>query len=134
MTPPRSTLSVILGIVALTISWLAIELIVDAVGLRFFSDTFPTKEAIASSVPMKIFVLIYGSACAALGGYVAALVAVRSKVKHAVAVAVAQEILTATAMVEFSEVAPLWFWILTLVLLPCSIVLGGCWRARQETA
>jgi hypothetical protein len=76
----------------------------------------------------------YTVLCSALAGFVAAFVAGKSEMKHAMALAALQEALTATAMVSHPGLARSWVWACNLTLVPAAIVLAAQWRAARKRA
>ena len=127
----RSVGSVLAGVVALLISSFAIEFAVDSILLRTMAHSFPNQRALAASNPVMALTLGYTLLCAALAGYTTARLAGRSEMKHALALAMVQDLLTLLAMVMHVAPAPNWAWALNLTLVPLAMLMGGKWRASS---
>ena len=130
----RSVGAVLAGELTLLISSFAIQFVVDSILLRAWPQSFPDERALAASNAVMALTVGYTFLCSALAGYVAAAVAGRSEVKHAMALAALQEVLTATALVTHPGLAPGWVWACNLTLVPIAIVIGGRWRAAHSPA
>lgn len=129
----RSILSVLAGLVVMTIAAFAIEFALDAILMRVSPASFPNESALAHNNSVMLFTFAYTLACMVLGGYLTALIARRALVAHAIALAVVQEVLTVIAIVYKVAPAPPWAWALNLILVPIAIILGGYWRATKQT-
>ena len=127
----RSVGSVLAGVVTLVISSFAIEFIVDAILLRTFAASFPDKQALATSNPVMALTVGYTVLCAGLAGWVTGRLAGKSEIRHAVALAAVQEILTVLAIIAHVAPAPNWVWACNLTLVPLAMAMGGKWRATQ---
>jgi len=128
----RSVLAVLGGIVVLTVTSFAIEAAADPILMWMFPHALPNRAAISHNLPSALFLLAYTSLCVAAGGYVAAWLARRYPVWHALAMGVVQEGLTLWAMSSLANEAPLRNWIATLVLTIPVAWCGGLVRARQS--
>lgn len=129
----RSVLAVLAGILALSLTSFAIEWATDAWILQTIPDAL-SKGAAWPGVLRKLFMSAYTTLCVACGGYVTALVARRSEVRHAVIMGAIQMAMTAWAMVEFRDKAPLWSWIAGIALTVPAAWCGGMVRAKQARA
>ena len=127
----RSAGSVLAGVLTLLISSFAIEFVVDSILLHTFPHSFPNQQALAASNAVMAFTFGYTLLCAVLAGYVTAGVAGRSEMKHALALAVVQDMLTLLAMVKHVAPAPTWAWVCNLTLVPLAVLMGGKWRAAS---
>jgi hypothetical protein len=127
----RSVLAVLAGIVVLTASSFAIEAATNPILMWMFPHALPNRAAISQNLASAALLLAYTSACVAAGGYVAAWIARRAPIWHAVAMGVVQEALTAWAMVSLPNQAPMRNWIVTLVLTIPLAWCGGLLRARH---
>jgi tetrahydromethanopterin S-methyltransferase subunit D len=127
----RSIGSLLAGELTLVISSFAIEFVVDSILLRASPHSFANNQALAASNPVLAVTVGYTVLCSALAGVVTARIALRSKVKHAVALAVLQEALTVIAMLKHPELAPTWVWACNITLVPLAIVMGGKWGAAE---
>ena len=130
----RSVGAVLAGELTLVISSFALEFVVDSVLLRAWPQSFPNLRALATSNAVMALTVGYTVLCSGLAGFVAALVAGRSEVKHAMALAALQEVLTASAMVTHPGLARNWVWACNLTLVPVAIVLAAQWRAARKRA
>jgi hypothetical protein len=112
----RSVIAVIAGIATLSLSSFAIE-----------AATKPAEQTRASLV----FLFIYSAICVAAGGYVTAWFATRSKVRHAVIMGAIQAALVIPAMLTFPEEAPLWRWLVGMVLIVPAAWCGGVLYSKR---
>jgi fatty acid desaturase len=69
--------------------------------------------------------------CVAAGGYVTAWLARRAEIRHAVIMGAIEVALTIWAMIELPDQAPMWAWILGMVLIVPAAWVGGAIRAKQ---
>jgi hypothetical protein len=127
----RSAASVVAGVVTLVISSFAIEFVVDSILLRTLPHSFPNERALAASNSVMALTLGYTVLCAVLAGYVTARLAGKSEMKHALALAVVQDLLTLLAMISHVAPAPRWAWACNLTLVPLAMLVGGKWRAAS---
>ena len=127
----RSIVSVLAGELTLFVSSFAMEFVVDSILLRTSPHSFPNEQALAASNPVLAVTVGYTVLCSALAGLVTARVAVRAEVKHALALAALQEILTTIALVTHPALAPVWVWACNITLVPLAIVMGGKWGAAK---
>jgi hypothetical protein len=125
----RSALAVLAGIVVLTVTSFAIEGLTDPLMTRMFPDVASGGSAWTQNLP-KLFMLLYSMVCVMAGGYVTAWLAPRSGVRHAAIMGAIQMALTLSAMVEFRDRAPLWWWLAGLVLTVPAAWSGGRIRAK----
>ena len=112
----RSVIAVLAGIATLTLTSFAIE-----------AATKPAQQTAASLV----FMFAYSLLCVALGGYVTACLAARSKVRHAVIMGAIQAALVIPAMMSFPEEAPLWRWLVGMALIIPAAWCGGIIYAKR---
>jgi hypothetical protein len=131
----RSTLAILAGIVALTITSFAIEAAADPLMMRLFPHALPNRATISHNLPASIFLFAYTALCVAAGGYITAWLARRSPVFHSLLMGVVQVALTILAMMSSSvrNEAPLRNWIATLVFTIPAAWCGGLLRAKQAT-
>ncbi len=126
----RSVLAVIAGIAALTVTSFAIEWLTEPV----LAGVFPAGQSEGATwhnVVRKLIMFVYSTICVACGGYVTAWVARGSEARDAVIMGVIQAALTALAMVEFRDKAPLWFWIAGIVVTVPAAWCGGIFRKKM---
>jgi hypothetical protein len=133
-TAARSILAVLAGIVGLTTVAFAIEIPLRWVTLRFFSQTFPDQATLESNIGWMLGQWLYTIPALLLGGYIAAWLAPRRGLAHAVAMAIVQELLTVVLIFEPPHPVPPWMWAIALVVTPAAIICGGYIRSRPKTA
>lgn len=133
-TAARSILAILAGIVAMTAVAFAIEIPLRLLTLRLFSQTFPDQAALDSNVGWMLSQSLYTVPAAMLGGYVAAWLAPRRGLAHAVAMAIVQELLILVLIFEPPHPVPPWIWAIGLVVTPAAIISGGYLRCRPKAA
>ena len=109
----------------LTTTAFAVEWTVNPLLMRAFPDALPNEVALAGSSVVWLVTLLYSLVCVALGGYVAARLAPRWPVRHAIGLGVAQAGLTAMAAAAMPELASWWQWTMNAVLAVPAAVVGG---------
>ena len=112
----RSVAAVIAGIATVTVTSFAIE-----------AATKPQQEMAASTV----FMFTYSVLCVAVGGYVTAWAARRAKVRHALIMGGIQTALVIPAMMAFPDEAPLWRWLLGMIVIIPAAWCGAKIRGKQ---
>jgi hypothetical protein len=127
----RSVLSVLAGIVVLTVTSFAIEAAVDPLLARIFPNALPDHAAITHNLPASVFMFFYTSLCIVAGGYVTGRLARRRPAQHAAVMGAVQAALTVWAMLSFPDVAPLRNWIVAILLAIPTAWFGGFLRAKQ---
>lgn len=133
-TATRSILAVLAGIVALTAVAFAFEIPLRWLTLRLFSETFPDQAALDSNVGWMLSQWLYTVPAAMLGGYVAAWLAPRRGLAHAIAMAIVQDLLIVVLIFEPPHPVPPWMWAIALVVTPAAIIFGGYLRIRPKPA
>src|SRR5580700_7487337 len=126
----RSVLAVLAGIVTLTLTSFAIEAAANPLLLRLFPKALPNTAALENNLFANLFMYLYTTLCVVAGGYVAAWLARRAPVRHAVIMGAIQFGLTVLAMVSLGLAAPLRNWIVSLVLTVPAAWIGGILRAK----
>lgn len=128
----RSILSVLAGVVVLTVASFAIEAAVDPLLLHTFPNALPNQDALSSNHWVKAFGFLYGFLCVAGGGYVAALLARRSPVAHATATGIVQAGLTVLAMLSpvVSHASRAQWIAIAIASVPAASI-GGIFRRRS---
>jgi hypothetical protein len=127
----RSVLSVLAGIVVLTVTSFAIEAVADPLLTRMFPQALPDHAAITHNLPASVFMFFYTSLCVVAGGYVAGYLARHHPAMHALVMGAVQMLLTIWAMISLPDVAPLRNWIVAILLAIPTAWLGGFLRAKQ---
>ena len=133
-TAVRSILAVLAGIVAMAAVAFAIEIPLRWLTLRLFSQTFPDQAALDSHVGWMLSQSLYTVPALMLGGYIAAWLAPRRGLAHAVAMAIVQDLLTVVVIFEPPHPVPPWYWALALTMTPPAIIYGGYLRSRPKAA
>jgi hypothetical protein len=128
----RSILAVLAGIVTLSVVAFAIEIPLRMLTLRFLSRSFPDRASLDVSVGWMLSQSLYTVAAAILGGYVAAWLAPRRGLAHAVAMAIVQELLIVALIFAPPHPVPPWLWAISLVVTPAAIIYGGYLRSRRK--
>jgi hypothetical protein len=129
----RSVAAVLAGIVVLTIASFAIEAAADPVVLRVFPDALQVGAPLGHALPARLFMMAYTMLSVAAGGYVTAWIAHSAKVWHAVIMGAIEVALTVYAMFKLPHQAPLWSWLLGMVLLVPAAWLGAVFRVRKPS-
>jgi hypothetical protein len=94
----------------------AIEAAVTPLLLWMFPVAPPDEAAMSHNQAVWLFTFGYTLRCVVAAGYVTARLAPRYTVRHALILGILQSALTIPAMLEFREKAPLWGWILSMVV------------------
>ena len=126
----RSILGVLAGIVVLTAASFAIEAVADPILMHMFPNALPNRAALQQNLPASIFLFFYTSLCLVLGSYVAAWIAGRAPVLHALIMGAVEIALTLMAMVHFTDLPRRNFIVSLLLTLPVAW-LGCALRARH---
>lgn len=130
----RSIFAILAGIVVMTAVAFAIEIPLRWLTLRLFPQSFPDQAALDSNVGWMISQALYTVPAAILGGYVAAWLAPRRGLAHAVAMAIVQDLLIVVLIFEPPHPVPPWMWAIALVVTPAAIIYGGYLRCRPRAA
>jgi hypothetical protein len=123
----RGALAILAGIVVLTVTSFAIELVTAPVLARVLPDAQSNGATWHQDV-RKLIMFVYSTLCVACGGYLTAWLARGSEVRHAVVMGAIQMALTVLAMIEFRHKAPLWFWIAGIAVTVPAAWCGGIFR------
>lgn len=122
----RTILSVLAGVVVLTLASFAIEAAVDPMLLHLFPAALSGPDALRSNQWTRALTFAYGFVCVAGGGYVAARLARRSPLAHAAAAGIVQALLTVAAMLSpVANHASRAQWIMIAILSIPSAFVGG---------
>lgn len=133
-TAVRSVLAVLAGIVAMTAVAFAFEIPLRWLTLRWFSETFPDETALDSHVGWMLSQSLYTMPALIVGGYVAARLAPRRGLAHAVGMAILQELLIVLLIFAPPHPVPPWMWVITFVVTPVAIIFGGSLQSRPKAA
>ena len=127
----RSVLAILAGLVTLTALSFGIEAVADPLMIRLFAESLPTRSALSHSLPATVFMFAYGALSVAAGGYVAARLARRAPLRHAVMLGIVQSALTLLAMAAMWSHAPALNWIVSFVMAFPAALAGGWLFDRQ---
>ena len=130
----RSFLAVVAGIAAMTAVAFAFEIPLKWLMLRFFAPSFPDEATLDNHVGWMLSQSLYTLPALMLGGYVAAWLAPRRPLAHAVAMAIVQELLTVALMFDPPHPVPPYIWAFGLIATPLAIIFGGYLRTRARPA
>jgi hypothetical protein len=132
-TAARSVLAILAGIIVMTCVAFGIEIPLQALALRMFTQTFPDQAALDSNIAWMLSQSLYTVPALILGGYVAAWLAPRRGLAHAIAMALVQELLIAVLIFNPPHPVPAWMWAITLTTAPIAIIFGGYLHSRRQT-
>lgn len=121
----RSIAAIIAGVVV----WMATAFGTDMIVFSLFPQYVDSARQRVDNVPLLLFMLAYCLAYSVLGGYVAATIARRREVLHALVLGLLQLAFGTAATVANWETAPAWWHIALLALIVPANVAGGQWRA-----
>jgi hypothetical protein len=127
----RSLLAIVAGLVALTVASFAIEALADPLLMHLFPRALPDAGALSHSVPASLAMFTYTFGSIVLGGYVAAWIAARAEVRHAVVMGVIEALFTVWLLSTRFHQAPLLSLIKGVVVSIPSAWLGGVLRTRR---
>ncbi|MGA3046656.1 MAG: hypothetical protein ABSD67_08545 [Terracidiphilus sp.] len=131
----RSILAVVAGIVVLTIVSFAIEAAADPLLMHMFPAALPDAAALAQSSSARLFMLAYTTFSIAVGGYVTAFIARRSRLTHAATMGAIEVAFTLYVMIAapFPEAhsAPRWGGIVGIILMIPAACLGAAIQIKQ---
>jgi hypothetical protein len=130
-TAVRSVFAVVAGIVAMMAVAFAVEIPVRWLTLRLLSQSFPDPSALDSHIGWMLSQSLYTLPALILGGYVAAWLAPKRALAHAIAMAIVQELLIVLLIFNPPHPVPPWMWAITLIVTPVAIICGGILRIRQ---
>ena len=120
----RSTGSVVLGAITLLVSSIVLVGVEDVLLLHFLPNAFPDAKALSNSSAVLGGGIVLTVLCALLAGWLTARVAGRAEIKHALALAVVEEVFTVLLIVSHAVPSPSWVWACNLTLFPLATLLG----------
>lgn len=125
-------MAVLAGIVALTVISFAIEGVLDPLLLRAFPQALPTQAALSANLWVRGLTFSYGMSCVAAGGYVAARVARRLPILHALILGMVQAGLTIVAMLspDSNRVSNHEWIVIAVLSIPAALAGGAIYRSR----
>jgi hypothetical protein len=129
----RSVLAILAGLVVIIITSFGIEAAVNPLLMKMFPAALPNEAAMSHNIPAWLFTFAYTFLCVVAGGYVTARLAARHAVRHAVILGLLQSVLTIPAMLVYADKAPLWGWIVSMILVIPAAWWGGLIYSRNGT-
>ena len=120
----RSILAVIAGYAVMAIAVMALFAI-------WFRGQVPTE---APSSEFMLFSIAYAFVFAVLGGYITALIARRSEMKHVLVLAAFGLLMGIVSMITAAGQEPLWYQITNMVVMMAAVILGGYLRMKKTQA
>ena len=131
----RSILAVLAGLVALTIVSFGIEIAADPLLIHLFPLALPDAAALAGNLPARLFMVVYTTFAIAVGGYITAWIARRSRLTLAAIMGAIEVAFTLYVMIAgpFHEAhpAPKLVWITGLLLMIPAACLGASIRDKH---
>jgi hypothetical protein len=124
----RSVLSVVLGYVVMLVAVLAGQVAFTALGSGLTVQPGEQPDAV-----YFVFNLSTGFFFLIIGGYVTAILAGRSELKHALGLAALSIAMCMISMVKYAGDQPLWYSIALMFLSIPGSLIGGHYRVRQVT-
>jgi hypothetical protein len=126
-----SIAAIIAGIIVLTALSFAIEAVANPLMMRLFPHALPNASALKNSVAAHIVMFAYTFLSIVAGGYVTAWIAREHPVRDAVIMGAVEALLTAWLMSTAFHQAPLYSWIVGIVVCIPAAWLGGVLRASR---
>jgi hypothetical protein len=126
----RTMGAIVAGILVLAALSFGIEAAADPLMMHFFPQAFPNAAALARSFPAHLVMFAYTFLSIVVGGYVAAWIAREHPVRDAVIMGVIEALFTAWIMTMSFHQAPLYSWIVGIVVCIPGGWLGGILRVR----
>jgi hypothetical protein len=126
----RTVVAIIAGIVVLAALSFGIEAVADPLMMHLFPVTLPNAAALAHSFPAHLVMFTYTFLSIVAGGYVAAWIAREHPVRDAVLMGVVEALFTAWIMTMSFHQAPMYSWIVGIVVCIPGAWLGGILRVR----
>jgi hypothetical protein len=127
----RSALAILAGLVVIIVTSFGIEAAATPLLLKMFTVALPNEAAMSHNQAVWLFTFAYTLLCVGAAGYVTARLAPHHATRHALILGILQSLLTIPAMLEFRDHAPLWGWILSMVLVIPAAWCGGLLYARR---
>lgn len=124
----RSILAIGAGCVAL----IAPALLTDTILMKLFPAMVDAQGHV-TSMAVAFLMLSYSIAYCAVAGYVAALIARRREVAHALALGVVLVLLLIYPTIKFWDMTPTWYHVALFVLTIPACVAGGRWRSLRNS-
>src|SRR5208282_770719 len=109
-----------------------VEAAMDPLLLWLFPQALPDQAALGLNPIVRAVMFTYGAASIIAGGYVAARIARRAPVGHALAMGVLQSALTLYAMLALTKHASAWVWLTSAIMAVPAAWIGGLVYVRRE--
>ena len=122
----RSLLAVVLGYVVMLVAFLGAETALTAVA----PELIPQKGKPTDPLYF-VFQLVTGFFFISIGGYITALLAGRSEMKHALALGALSIAMSIVSRLQYPGDEPLWYSIALMFLAIPAALVGGYYRVRQ---
>jgi hypothetical protein len=130
----RSVSAVLVGMVFVTVSVEALELtLVTAISREVLTGDPEAYYAVRNGTVFLIVKVLYNTAGAMGGGYLAARLAGSKEVLHGIVLALIQTatLAWAASQPDFARWAPAWLWVALIVVTPLGILIGA-WLAGKR--
>jgi hypothetical protein len=124
----RSILAIVAGCVVL----IATGLLTDTILFKLFPAMIDAQEHVTSTT-VAFLMLSYSIAYCVFAAYVAASIARRREVAHALALGVVLVLLLIYPTIRFWDTTPVWYHVALFVLTIPACVAGGRWRALRHS-
>jgi hypothetical protein len=129
----RSILAILAGLAVIIVTSFGIEAAANPLLMKMFPNALPNEATMSHNIPAMLFTLAYTFLCVVTGGYVTARLVVRHRVRHALILGVVQSALTIPAMLAYADKAPLWGWIVSMIIVIPAAWWGGLIYSRSGT-
>lgn len=127
----RSVLSILAGIVVIIVTSFGIEAAANPLLMRLFPEALPNEAAMSHNVGVWFFTFAYTILCVVGAGYVTAWISARHAVRDALILGLLQSALTIPAMMAYTDKAPLWGWIVSIIVVIPAAWSGGLLYSRR---
>lgn len=130
----RTVGAIIVGIVVLAALSFGIEAAASPLMMHLFPQALPNADALNRSFPAHVVMFAYTFLSIVAGGYVSAWIAREHPVRDAVIMGVVEALFTAWVMSRSFHQAPLYSWIVGIVVCIPAAWLGGVLRVQRVKA
>ena len=118
------------SILAVVVGYLIMYIPISILFLAWFGGYDPQNSP-TPTMGFMLFSLVFGFVFAGAGGYVCALIAKRSEMNHAMALAGLVVVMAIISMIGAAGREPLWYQLAGLVIGIGGVLIGGLVRAGQ---
>jgi len=122
----RSILAILAGLAVIIVTSFGIEAAINPLLMKMLPNALPSHNIAA-----MLFTFAYTSLCVVAGGYVTARLATRYPVRHAFILGIVQSALTIPAMLAYADKAPVWGWIVSMIIVIPAAWWGGLIYSRR---